>query len=618
VDPNDDEEYMLVGRSDGLLLVHATPMIAPGAGVTTASIPANRYYDWLVDDGWAYLGPASGQPAPPNPPPSGPDSLNCNLHYFLNGDFNPMANCVNGAVNLSQAYCSVPGGGAQSSEYHYTSNDTTNREVTALYDATYDRFFVFSVNAQRPGIWVVEVSRVSSGPNAGLLRFTPNSDYWYDTSVSSQAPGECHMIYVDTSREQLFVTDDSNGRVRAYQVAPNGPALLTSILSRSGSAHDAMPVGDLLFVGYQGIGLVEVFDLDHLSWPPTQVTIPSTNTVHSVYYHDAPSVASKLWVISEQTNPNVVQVDGAFPPPGPGEGGGAFAAEEERIVSHVEANGVMQAPASHFAHNLRGLGRTGYIAHYVDGISVVDLNDSGSPMVALASYDTSGLARSVVGVGSFCQSGLDIFLGAWDVFPAADSGVIYVSAGGSPSPASPGVDLYIGAVAFRVEVGHLNRFYGSTPFGAPSAAAGLAPRLVNPYGPPREGRPFILIDESAGSYPDQNGGQSVGYRYTLIYSSTEPSLVSAPQWSPDFSVFGSSASAGVGGEVALNLVASPANTWVIQNPIDNPTFVFPTVGVEGDRWFFQLIVEEMDRGTDPPAATGRFAASRGHWMGVAR
>jgi len=63
--PNDDEEYMLVGKSDGMLLVRTTPVIPAGQGVTNATIPQGRTYSWLEDGGWGYLGPANGQVPPP-------------------------------------------------------------------------------------------------------------------------------------------------------------------------------------------------------------------------------------------------------------------------------------------------------------------------------------------------------------------------------------------------------------------------------------------------------------------------------------------------------------------------------------------------------------------------
>jgi len=500
-----------------------------------------------------------------------------------------------------------------------------------LYDAAGDRFFAFSINTLRSGIWVAEIERAS-----GVLRFKANSDGWFDSSVSAAAPGKCHHIYSDQSRMQVYVAVDTDASLRAYQVSPGSSPILTSLLNYSVAGlapHDAQPYGNLLLCSlfnayrYAGVnyGRLVAFDLDNLSAPPTSFVTQATTSVHSSYYHSAPSIAPSLWIITENndittplTTPNITEVSGSLPeqyPNPPTQSNQPIEVQStKRVVYSATGHQIDQAAGSFTVHNLRGVGRTGFLAHYVDGISIVDLNDTGSPMQALYSYDTTDLDRNVLANPNAAQALLDGTLGAWDIFPHADSGLVYVSGGGRPSPGA-GVTELVQSLVFRVELGHLNRYWNATVFPSASSASGLFPRLVNPYGPPRAGKAFILLDENAPTYPLTSGGQDVGYRFTLLYSTVEP-LAQTLSWAPSFAgcQFGSGGTV----DLALDLVSQPNSVWCIQNPINNATFVFPTVGVQGNRWFFQLIVEEMDLSGASPVGTGRFAASRGHWMGVSR
>jgi len=286
MDPNDDREYMVVGRSDGIFLIDATPQRDPGpapnAGGLRPGIPpfASRKVLFL------------GEPTP----------VLSSYSDYLNGLINGQTTGV--------PYIWPP-------THTWMSDDTTNREVACykvLATATAPaQYFLYSVNTWREGLWVVELTRNAAGELVVLA-----SNWRMPTIPAGHTLprlGACHNIDVDpvAGRQALYVTDDTNHLVaRLDLTTPAFPGNALIVASGSGF-HDAMPYKDYLVVSVTGTP--EETRILSLGNPPTPwitfptFPIPGTTAVapqgHSAYLDfDTPLVEPRLYtLIEEELNP---------------------------------------------------------------------------------------------------------------------------------------------------------------------------------------------------------------------------------------------------------------------------------------------------------------------------
>jgi len=263
-DPNDDREYMVVGRSDGIFLIDATPQRDPGpapnAGGLRPGIPpfASRKVLFL------------GEPTP----------VLSSYSDYLNG-------LINGQTT------GVP--------YIWPPTHTWMSD------------FLYSVNTWREGLWVVELTRNAAGELVVLA-----SNWRMPTIPAGHTLprlGACHNIDVDpvAGRQALYVTDDTNHLVaRLDLTTPAFPGNALIVASGSGF-HDAMPYKDYLVVSVTGTP--EETRILSLGNPPTPwitfptFPIPGTTAVapqgHSAYLDfDTPLVEPRLYtLIEEELNP---------------------------------------------------------------------------------------------------------------------------------------------------------------------------------------------------------------------------------------------------------------------------------------------------------------------------
>ena len=226
-DPNDDRDYFISCRSDGIMLIDATAEV-PLTGPNTYDplqlrVPSSAHLSWVAEV---------------NPVTFPTPDL-----QFMNG-WDP----VTTTYVASEAYCWPP---SYPDPYQYNSSETTNREAVQWYDPVDDKHYIVSTNRFRPGIWVIPLTRSS-----GVLRFSGSGTWW----TGSGAIGSCHMIYIDDAGV-AWVTDNTNSAVHAVQVGAGGALTLVDsyfpttglqTTSNPAHAHDAMPVGSQVFVSVPG------------------------------------------------------------------------------------------------------------------------------------------------------------------------------------------------------------------------------------------------------------------------------------------------------------------------------------------------------------------------------
>ncbi len=141
-----------------------------------------------------------------------------------------------------------------------------------------------------------------------------------------------------------------------------------------------------------------------------------------------------------------------------------------------------------------------------------------------------------------------------------------------------------------------------------------------------------MLMAGATQYPSSNANGELRYRYTLHVQANQPpagnqaipgqnpATMGGSQWSP----------AGSGMSPIWLNVLSPAQAvmgppQVLTSPIFSPSnpsvgwFSFNDISLQGTRWYFQVLVDEYYQNSQGQwVPNGRRAASRGHWIGVAR
>jgi len=553
--PNDDREYLVACRSDGILLVDATPDRTELPQTVAPTIPASFSYEWI--------------PETPVPLPGSAEE------GLLNG------------VPSGPMYCSAP--------VQFSTAHATNREVVAYHDKQTDKFYLYSTSNLRLGIWVIELERE---PLPGrMLRCV--SEGW-----QVLFPHYGHTISIDPDRGFLFVatlTTMNALSIRAPMGSPANPTFFFPYYTRIGfneigsSPHDMMLSDHRLYVSCWITGVVDVFGLNDLDpinpglWRRVRRVLPPfvqnnpingsfISAVHSVLVDDDHTPPT-MWILEENAATNIDVADISFinyanNPPQPDLYRPISQMQVSNIVGNIpNPNGDPVA----MVHHLRAEERTGFIAHYTDGIDLVDLSNPTS-MDVLGSYDTTALAQTSPAPWFL----IDNFLGVWDVAPNQDSGLVYATAGRE------------GVFVFRVNQGQLNRYWQATPFAKGSyQQPGVYPRITAPLGPPRSGRQFVVRDGNFKSYsrPDL-------HRWTLYLTQTPPSAMTFDA------------------ERGIRLNIDPTTSMIIQNLPGDDVFALPQLPmVPGQKWYLQMVVEEFDLHGWVDASL--WAASRGTWFGIA-
>jgi len=560
-DPNDDREYLVACRSDGIHLIDVTPRSGQGwtASASLAIIPATNSVKFLLESqplpwGTLYLAPRY--------------DLYNGLNFDPGGPFAP-----------SPAAHPFP----------YTSQSTTNREAVAWYEASSDRWFLYSASLGRPGIWVMPLQRVN-----GILDFISGADTWFS---AGNTMGYLHSIYIDHARAQLWVCQDFTPTmvslpkmVYGVQIVSGGVLSSALVMSKNytqpvplGTPHDAMPVGDRLFVSMSERD-VHVFRLPTSGVNPPADTTVHTATIsagHSCYFDTTLAPTAVLYANKESRGNNFSRFDYVLGNPD------SYSSSSEQITHTLTP---IPPIVPDDVHYIRGVMRTGVFPNYNSGLTLASLLTT-QPYV-MGSYDTSFRASPVT-TGNTAQNTLNRFDGTWDAYPGADSGMVCASAG------------ELGSVVFQVKQGMVNRYWNATPFQPGAAAQWMFPKIIAPFGPARKNNAFLIKDANAASYPTAGG--AIQYRYTLYLSQIDPVLTSG-SWLPSVvTVPGAST-----GYSALDY--TPGTFWTSTNPVlGDDIYSWSTMGTVPDvKWFAQMVVEEVINGAD----TGRWAASRGTWIGV--
>ena len=236
------------------------------------------------------------------------------------------------------------------------------------------RHYAYVVNESSGGMQIIDLSDL---PNSATL---VGSYTGFQTS---------HNIYVDTANAILYAEGSGGSQsVRVLSLAdPVNPVQLSTF---GIECHDIFARDNIAYVSEGSSGSIGIYDVNNPSAPTLlqRLQIPSGGYVHNAWLSDddiymitteeTPGRTVKLWDISD-------------------------------LSSITMTDEYLSAP-SFFAHNAYLKGDYAYIAHYDDGVRVVDVSDPFD-IFEVGYYNT------YIGFG----------LGCWAAYPFFDSGKIIAS-----------------------------------------------------------------------------------------------------------------------------------------------------------------------------------------------
>jgi len=584
--PANGHDYAVGCASDGILIVDATANSGDGGPAVATAV--NGSWWWIPETGWS---------------PCSTSDQRTSGTYPITAS-NPLGKLM--------------------------TTDTRNREAVAFVDN--GTVWLYSANHFRSGIWILELPPPAAWPPSQSIleptystwAFTPTT-----TGLEGRYPGVVgrtevpdgtevvheygggHTISIDRAHRQVYVcgnhaivpdwalptqAGDFSSTMTVYDITSNPRTLayrdtLRTTTSQSfgswtapASTHDVQILGRWCVVSCidaaPGGGLAATNSF------PCWILIDITNGwqgaatarmfASGVPPHSAWFDGRYLWGLNELNTLNLAIYDVEAP------------AEPVRIVASLDTP---QAPSGFPAilHHIRAIGHTGFLAHYQDGVHVMDLRNGGLPASApigqrlLANLDTSPLTYPQSGTIPIFENK---FQGVWDVATDFDTGIVCATQVGSPLGENAGV------LVLRHDIGGVNRYWTETPFPPGAPSQGHAPRIALPESPPRTGQNLILIDENWSRYPNGVAVCYLGLTAPLV-PTIDPHEF---RWNM------------IPSTVLLQMVlVNPNIDATGQYPAGHCVVPIPPGFPVGLSIFCQIVAQE---------GSTRFAASRGTWFGV--
>ncbi len=234
--------------------------------------------------------------------------------------------------------------------------------------------FAYVVNETGGGMHIIDLSDL---PNSATLAAT----YTGFTTA--------HTLYIDEPNSMLYAEGTSSAPVRAISLAdPLNPVQVSTF---GLECHDMYARDNMVYVAEGNSRSIGIFDLNIPSSPVfvARFQIPSAGYVHNVWLSDDGNYV----MTTEETTGKTVKI------------------WDIQNLSNVTMVDQYLGP-SNLAHNVLIKGNFAYIAHYADGLRIVDISDPTNIFEA-GFYDT--------------HPGTGGFNGAWGAFPFFPSGKILIS-----------------------------------------------------------------------------------------------------------------------------------------------------------------------------------------------
>jgi choice-of-anchor B domain-containing protein len=274
---------------------------------------------------------------------------------------------------------------------YFTAPSSTWREITSLGP------IVYSCSENHGGIRLIDMTNPGAPQDLGY-RFQTGAVVWNNT----------HSISADPDLKRILCNGTSGGmRILDASADPRNPTYLGSYTTAY--VHDSYWRRGKGYLAHINAGTARIVNAQNAT---NMTTISNTQTPGRFTHNIWVTEDDLLMLTTDENSTGYLQAYDITNAAAP-------AARGSYVVSGA------------IVHNVFGIGRTAYIAHYTDGFHVVDLADPMS-LKMVARYDTS-----TSGSG---------YNGAWGAYPWTDNGICYVS------------DIQNGLYCLQIDVGHINRY----------------------------------------------------------------------------------------------------------------------------------------------------------------
>jgi choice-of-anchor B domain-containing protein len=322
----------------------------------------------------------------------------------------------------------------------FSAPSSTWREITGY------KQYLYSGSESHAGVRVIDMSNPAAPADKGVI----HAPDWSSSHTVSIDP-DTGRLYVNGTNSGQFICDAAADPINLPILGKNTLAYVHDCYVRRGKAY-------LAEINNSRVRIAGATTLPF-------TTISTTTTPGAFTHNTWVTDDDKLLLTTDENSSGFLQAYDITNPAAP-----------VPLASYPNPPAVV--------HNVFGIGRTAYLAHYGDGFRMADVGNAATAIKTLAFYDTS--------------AGTNGYTGAWGCYPWTDSGVVYVS------------DIQNGLYVLQVDRGHLNR-YGQgkggvngvprAQFEGGSAMVGSAKFRLELGGLPSAAKFAVLLSTASANVP---------------------------------------------------------------------------------------------------------------------
>ena len=276
-------------------------------------------------------------------------------------------------------------------------------DVEVVGNFAYMANHVFN-NSGQPivGLYIAEVSDPDNPVEAGRIEWGMGGGY--------HLGGSSYSIHIEARGPQriAYIASNITSELEVFDVTvPNAAVYLNTILNPlwtyNSQPHEMVVRGNLLLTSWLQGG-VTVDDVSNLAAPVRLAHAPTTPN----YNYDAKFSADGTHILTTEAGVS---------------GGGIF---KIRTLASLGAGtlplvSTLTSPNATLFHNIAVQGQYAYVANFLDGLRILDINNPAAPFIA-GHYDTDPATTS----GSTSNGGIGVRVAGNNIFLSHGTGGLYI------------------------------------------------------------------------------------------------------------------------------------------------------------------------------------------------
>lgn len=245
----------------------------------------------------------------------------------------------------------------------------------------FEQDFGFNQDVKVSGKYAFLTNETNGGPGLYILDISDPANTRVVSTVQSAAVESVHNVYA--TGQYAYIVSNTSGDIRIIDVSdPSAPAEVGRFQAESGFPHDVTVIGDRMYTAFLSGG----FQISDIADKTNPRLLGSRNYAGAVTHNIWPTRDGRYVLTTDETNNGHVRV---------------WDIGDLASISQV---GAFIAKPDIVVHNVLVDRRYAYVAYYVDGLQILDVDDPRDP-VPVGSYDT------------FPGPDVSGFNGAWGVYP---------------------------------------------------------------------------------------------------------------------------------------------------------------------------------------------------------